>query len=427
MAIKGKQIIEVPERLSLTGNEYIPFQDRSTNGRFKSSLLKGLRGDKGESAYEIALKNGFTGTEEEWLASLKGEKGEPFRYSDFTPEQIQDLKKPATDAAEELEDLGGELTGLSGTVTAQENQRVQAEKKRVSDETARVQAEEARVQAENNRKSTFDTMKQQSETATGNANTAAGKADTAAGKADASATKADAATKKADTAAANANREATNANEAADLARQAKELLFRDMWNAACDKYGKYNEETGFYELNELTDITYEQATRIYSASMISTLMQGRLAGDVRTLIPPYFIGHNLNGGAYSSCYLAETIRTARVSGPYNGIKGDFSENHKLRKIIDQIDLLSGGVVIPKAISLEYIKVRGITENSSLKRSPLLGLESLSFMINEARNTKNIIFTVHPDVYAKLTDEANTEWHAILLKATEKNISFATE
>ena len=28
------------------------------------------------SAYAIAVKNGFEGTEEEWLASLKGEKGE---------------------------------------------------------------------------------------------------------------------------------------------------------------------------------------------------------------------------------------------------------------------------------------------------------------------------------------------------------------
>lgn len=32
---------------------------------------------KGESAYEIAVRNGFEGTEEEWLVSLKGEKGDP--------------------------------------------------------------------------------------------------------------------------------------------------------------------------------------------------------------------------------------------------------------------------------------------------------------------------------------------------------------
>ena len=30
----------------------------------------------GESAYNIAVKNGFVGTEAEWVESLKGEKGE---------------------------------------------------------------------------------------------------------------------------------------------------------------------------------------------------------------------------------------------------------------------------------------------------------------------------------------------------------------
>lgn len=67
MAIKGKQIIEVPERTSLTGEEYIPFQDRSINDRIKSSLLKGLKGDKGDRG-----EQGFPGSKGD-----KGEKGEP--------------------------------------------------------------------------------------------------------------------------------------------------------------------------------------------------------------------------------------------------------------------------------------------------------------------------------------------------------------
>ena len=35
------------------------------------------QGEPGESAYQIALNNGFEGTEAEWLESLKGEPGEP--------------------------------------------------------------------------------------------------------------------------------------------------------------------------------------------------------------------------------------------------------------------------------------------------------------------------------------------------------------
>ena len=37
---------------------------------------RGEKGDDGKSAYEIAVDNGFSGTEAEWLLSLKGQKGE---------------------------------------------------------------------------------------------------------------------------------------------------------------------------------------------------------------------------------------------------------------------------------------------------------------------------------------------------------------
>ena len=62
-------------------------------------LIEGL----GKSAYAIAVAHGFRGTEQEWLDSLKGlqgpqgepgPKGDPFRYEDFTPEQLEALKGP---------------------------------------------------------------------------------------------------------------------------------------------------------------------------------------------------------------------------------------------------------------------------------------------------------------------------------------------
>jgi hypothetical protein len=37
---------------------------------------QGPQGPQGESAYQVALDNGFIGTEEEWLQSLKGDKGD---------------------------------------------------------------------------------------------------------------------------------------------------------------------------------------------------------------------------------------------------------------------------------------------------------------------------------------------------------------
>lgn len=46
----------------------------STTGDIKGSLNV-VYGKDGASAYEIAVKNGYTGTETEWIASLKGETG----------------------------------------------------------------------------------------------------------------------------------------------------------------------------------------------------------------------------------------------------------------------------------------------------------------------------------------------------------------
>ena len=45
-----------------------------------AGALKGENGEDGKSAYEIAKDNGFVGTEEEWLESLKGDGGNPSSY-----------------------------------------------------------------------------------------------------------------------------------------------------------------------------------------------------------------------------------------------------------------------------------------------------------------------------------------------------------
>lgn len=48
---------------------------------FKSNVGVVLKGDTGDSAYEIAVQNGFEGTKEEWLESLKGEATKAEEYT----------------------------------------------------------------------------------------------------------------------------------------------------------------------------------------------------------------------------------------------------------------------------------------------------------------------------------------------------------
>lgn len=81
-------------------------------------------GPRGYSAYEIAVQNGFVGTQEEWEASLVGPKGDAFTFDDFTPEEIELLQQPAIDAAE-IADVATNnaniATGLANTATANAN------------------------------------------------------------------------------------------------------------------------------------------------------------------------------------------------------------------------------------------------------------------------------------------------------------------
>ena len=58
----------------------------------ETEWLTSLNGEDGASAYELAVKSGYSGTEAEWLTSLKGEKGDAFTYADFTEDQLASLK-----------------------------------------------------------------------------------------------------------------------------------------------------------------------------------------------------------------------------------------------------------------------------------------------------------------------------------------------
>ena len=72
-----------------------------TEDEWLASLKQGPKGDQGEpgkqgadgkSAYQVAVDNGFVGTEDEWLASLKGEKGDQGPKGDPGEQGIQGPK-----------------------------------------------------------------------------------------------------------------------------------------------------------------------------------------------------------------------------------------------------------------------------------------------------------------------------------------------
>lgn len=93
--------------------------------------LSGMQGIQGWSAYELAVKHGFVGTEEEW---------------------VQSLKQPALDAAAKALDAKAQVEATEQAVKEAEALRVTAEQGRVNAENTRVSNENARISNEDSRK-----------------------------------------------------------------------------------------------------------------------------------------------------------------------------------------------------------------------------------------------------------------------------------
>lgn len=100
---------------------------------------------------ELVDGDGDCPTTAELEAMLPYIKGEPFTYEDFTPEQIAELQRPATQAAEDLKEFQTQAEKKESEREAAETKRISAEELRESAEAQRASAEASRESAEDTR------------------------------------------------------------------------------------------------------------------------------------------------------------------------------------------------------------------------------------------------------------------------------------
>ena len=107
-----------------------------------------------------------------------------------------------------------------------------------------------------------------------------------------------------------------------------------------------------------------------------------------------------------------------------------FWDSRKLRKILGPISMASVSNVahmFEGCSALTNVHLQYLRQNLDLSSCPKLDLDTFQYMLIDPRNNStNIAVTVHPDVYAKITNDTNTEWHALLAAAEAKNITFVT-
>lgn len=204
-----------------------------------------------------------------------------------------------------------------------------------------------------------------------------------------------------------------------------------------------YNEQTGFYELNGLTDITEEQMRTIYiqtnPTKRVADLCSVLNAASIRTNFAFLNRGANKNidcYAAFNNCTNLEVVALGAREGDNfypSRVHCMFMNCTKLRRIIGVLNAVSIEShsnpfmnTFSGCISLETLLLLNLKNNVSFANSPLISFGSLKYMITNTVNTSPITVTVHSDVYDKIQDETNVEWHALIETAAAKQITFAT-
>lgn len=199
-----------------------------------------------------------------------------------------------------------------------------------------------------------------------------------------------------------------------------KDSSLRDLYVSAG---AKYNEATGFYELNGLTDITEEEMRVIYKYAGTPQAKAAFAYSKARTNLPmPGMYNVSVYGAMFYGCPNLEVACLGnKQSSPtsydvplvYTEGNNCFYLCKKLKKIYGKIyqrnhwDLTFGD-----CLALEEVRIAELYSSIQLSWSPNLSKESVQYMITNANPPSgaaagSIAITLHPTAYARLKDDAD--------------------
>lgn len=236
--------------------------------------------------------------------------------------------------------------------------------------------------------------------------------------------------------------------EAADAKWEKPTEALIELWNFAWSRnpnwtpFGKYNPDTGFFEGNGILDITTSQARIILDVGhlndRVTEISGAQYVYRLPTVLPIY------TGGSLRSVPSVCSIDTIRIVNYYiinNGKDPDTTPmaitNTRDLGYISGISHVLGILDVSKDAasrhlyngmnSVETIWLMNICKGVNLQAAKSLRLDCLKFMVENAQVVANgQTITLHPTIYAKIIDEENEEWNALLDLAQEKNITFTT-
>lgn len=196
----------------------------------------------------------------------------------------------------------------------------------------------------------------------------------------------------------------------------------------------KYNEVTGFYELNGLTDITEKEMRAIYTQWQkdVGTASHNtgwlELPPNMRTNLPSLYradlisaLSNCIGGSSVEVLCIAEQSNDTRVMYVASTQAVAQNDMPKLRRVIGIWRYndnnpsnfnFSYGQPFGKCPLLEEIRMMRINKSHTFAVSPNLSKESVLYMITNANPPSgaaagSIAITLHPTAYARLKDDAD--------------------
>lgn len=181
-----------------------------------------------------------------------------------------------------------------------------------------------------------------------------------------------------------------------------------------------FNETTGYFELNGLTDISYEEMKAIYTNSIglvraVSSRSMSMINYAQRTALPlastssfAVNLGYMLYGAA-----MIETLTIEKTRVTSANMAGTCQGAHRLKVINGTIIVNSTGALtntFKNCYSLESVALEALGGAVSFAESSLLTAASVAYMINKS-NTSAAAFTItlHATAYARAIADADVQ------------------
>lgn len=235
----------------------------------------------------------------------------------------------------------------------------------------------------------------------------------------------------------------------------AESKSFIDQWITRCNLYGNFggfDADTMRGSLNGLTDLTLEEMRKIDAAGVSHNVLANfcRYNSKIRTVYPIAFVNSSNQvdlSEAFHGCDSLEAVRFIPAHGVCVTLYYTFNVCPKLHSIYGLVigpNFKQAGdnsfKTLPNLVTIE-LTLKNITAGATFnfEQSSKLSYESLEWIVSKAETqSKGVTFTMHPDVYAKLSGDTSNaaakallqedreKWQALIPVALAKNISFAT-